>query len=128
MGGWARRKGLFKLKGGKNPYAQKSAFLCKKIRKLICNFFKRVLVDRRLSEHLNHHECDNIRTYTRGKCLFMMSNPERCTDLFVVMLKFEGGWVGQNQFERCSNLEIRTEKWTVPKNIPSGLRFSLMIS
>ena len=44
----------------------------------------------------------------------MMSNPERCTDLFVVMLKLEGGWVGPNQSERCSNLEIRTEKWTVP--------------
>ncbi len=44
----------------------------------------------------------------------MMSNPERCTDMFVVMLKLEGGWVGQNQSEHCSNLEIRTEKWTIP--------------
>ena len=31
------------------------------------------------------------------------------------MFKLEGGWVGQDQFERCSNLEIRTEKWTLPK-------------
>ena len=87
----------------------------KKMRKLIVNFFKRKLVDNSLSEHLNHHECNNIGTYKRGRCLFMMSNPERCTDLFVVMLKLEGGWVCQNQSERCSNLEIRTEKWTVPK-------------
>ncbi len=47
----------------------------------------------------------------------MMSNPERCTDLFVIMFKLEGGWVGQNQSELCSNLEIRTEKWTVPNTI-----------
>ncbi len=43
-----------------------------------------------------------------------MTNPERCTDLFVVMLKLHGGWMGQNQSKRCSNLEICTEKWTVP--------------
>ena len=36
------------------------------------------------------------------------------TYLFVVMLKLEGGWVGQNQSERCSNLEIRMKKWTIP--------------
>ncbi len=40
----------------------------------------------------------------------MMSNPERCTDVFVAMFKLEDGWMGQNQSERCSNLEIRTEK------------------
>ena len=37
------------------------------------------------------------------------------------MFKLEGGWVGQDQFERCSNLEIRTEKWTLPNpNIGNG--------
>ncbi len=35
------------------------------------------------------------------KGLFMMSNPEMCTDLFVVMFKLEGGWVFQNQSEHC---------------------------
>ncbi len=44
----------------------------------------------------------------------MMSNPERCTDIFVVMLKLEGGWEGQNQSEQCSNLEIRMEKMDRP--------------
>ncbi len=33
------------------------------------------------------------------------------------MFKLDGGWVGQDQFERCSNLEIRTEKWTLPNLI-----------
>ncbi len=32
---------------------------------------------------------------------------------FIVMLKLECGWVGQNQSER-SNLDIRTAKWTIP--------------
>ena len=49
--------------------------------------------------------------------LFMISNPERCMDLFVVMFKLEDGWVGQNQSSHCSNLEIHMEKWTVPNNI-----------
>ncbi len=33
-----------------------------------------------------------------------------------IMFKLDGGWVGQDQFEHCSNLEIRTEKWTLPKS------------
>ncbi len=33
------------------------------------------------------------------------------------MFKLDGGWVGQDQFER-SHLEIRTEKWTLPYNGP----------
>ncbi len=38
------------------------------------------------------------------------------------MFKLEGGWMGQDQFERCSNLEIRTEKWMLPKVIcPANL-------
>ncbi len=32
------------------------------------------------------------------------------------MFKLEGGWVGQDQFEHCSNLEIRTEKWMLPNS------------
>ncbi len=71
-------------------------------------------VDSTLSQHLNHHECNNIGTCKRGRCLFIMSNPERCTDLFVVMFKLDIRWVGQNQSELCSNLEIGTEKWTGP--------------
>ncbi len=43
-----------------------------------------------------------------------MSKLKGGMDLFVVMLKLEDGWVGQNQFERCSNLEIHTEKWSIP--------------
>ena len=50
----------------------------------------------------------------------MISNPERCTDLFVVMFKLEDGWVGQNKSYRCLNLEIRTEKWTVPYKTDDG--------
>ena len=46
----------------------------------------------------------------------MISNPERCTDLFVVMFKLEDDWVGQNQ----SYLEIRTKKWTVPYKTDDG--------
>ncbi len=40
----------------------------------------------------------------------MMSNCKRCTDLFVVVFKLEGGWEGQIQSERCSNVDIRTGK------------------
>ena len=98
MGGWVRRNGSFKLKGGKNPYAQKSVLSCKKIGD---NLLKRIIVANSLSEHLNHSECNNIGTFKTGTCLFIISNPERCTDLFVVMLKLEGGWVGRNQSERC---------------------------
>ncbi len=38
------------------------------------------------------------------------------------MFKLEDGWVGQDQFERCSNLEIPMEKWTLPnpKNLTHG--------
>ncbi len=91
-------------------------FLCKTIKELRVYFWRRILGDRTLSEHLNHnhHEGNNIGTYKRGRCPFMMHNPERCTDLFVVMFKLEDGWVSQNQSERCSNLEICMEKSTIP--------------
>ncbi len=55
---------------------------CKTIKKLIVNFELGIFVNSTLSEHLNHHECINIGTYKRGRCLFMMMNPERCTELF----------------------------------------------
>ncbi len=80
-------------------------------------FLKKILVDSTLSEHLYHHECNNIGTYKRLRCLFMMSNYERCTDIFVIMLKVEDGWVGQNQSERYSYLEICTEKRTIPYDV-----------
>ena len=69
-----------------------------KIGKLIGNYLKRILVDNSLSKHLNHHECNNIGTFKRGRCLFVMSDPKRCTDLFVVMSKLEGGWSGLGHF------------------------------
>ena len=43
----------------------------------------------------------------------MTSNPERCTDLSVVVFKLQDGWVGQNQLKHCSNLDISTQKWTI---------------
>ena len=89
-------------------------FWCKTIKKLIVNFWRKICDDNTLSEHLSYHECNNIGTYKRDRCLFMMSNPGRCTDLFVAVFKLEGGWVGQNQSEHCSNLEICTEKLTIP--------------
>ncbi len=93
----------------KSVRPQKTVFLCKKLKKLIVHFLKRILVDSALSECMDATILGHV--YKRGGCLFMMSNPERCTDMFVVMLKLESGWVGQNQSEHCSNLEIRTEKW-----------------
>ena len=88
------------------------------VEKLII-FFKENTCKTTVSEHLIHHKCNNIGTYKRGRRLFMR-NPERCTDLFVVVFKLEGRWVGQNQSERCSNLEIHTGKWTVPK-VPTSI-------
>ncbi len=82
----------------------KISVFVQKMKKLRGIFFKRIIVDNRLSEHLKHHECNNMGTFKRGRCLFMMGNPERCTDLFVVMLKLEDGWMGQNKSESCSNL------------------------
>ncbi len=38
------------------------------------------------------------------------------------MFESEGGLLGQNQSEHCLNLEIHTEKWTVP-NAFSHQRF-----
>ena len=72
------------------------SFCAKKITKLIVIFFKEILVDSSLSGHLNHQECNNIETYKIGRCLFMMNNPERCTDLFVFMFILEFGWVKIN--------------------------------
>ncbi len=80
-------------------YTPKNQYFCAKNEKIIGNFLKRILVDNSISEHLNQHECNNIGTYKRDICLFMMSNPERCADLFVVMLKLEGamgGWFKTN--------------------------------
>ena len=88
VGAWVRRNGLFKLKGQNNLYAQKSMFLCKNLK--ICN---RLLVDSTLSEHLNHHEWNNILKYKRGRCLFMISYPERCTDSCVrIYLSLYSNW------------------------------------
>ena len=30
------------------------------------------------------------------------------------MFELDGGWVGQNKFEHCSNCKKRTKLWTLP--------------
>ncbi len=40
------------------------------------------------------------------------------------MLKLEGGWVSQNQFEPCLNLEIRTKKMDHPLETIQSIFFS----
>ena len=57
-------KWLVQTERKKNLYAQ-NFFICKIMKKLILDFWKRILVDSTLSEHLNHHECNNIGTCKR---------------------------------------------------------------
>ena len=49
----------------------------------------------------------SIGTCNRGRCLFIRTNLERCTNLFDVMFKSQC----------CSRLEIRMEIWTIPNLI-----------
>ena len=91
-----QEKWLVQIERWKKSVRQQISVIMQKIRKLIGNCSKRILVDNSLSEHLNHHEYNNIGIFKRGNCLFMTSNREMCMDLFVVMLKLEGGWVKAN--------------------------------
>ncbi len=63
-----------------------------------------------------------IHNYMFFRC-YIYSNPERCTDIFGVMLKLECVWVGQNQSEHC--FEFRSPY--VKMDCPLGLYLASII-
>ena len=60
VSGWVKRNGLFKLQGKKICTPKNQCFLCRTIKKVIVYFWRRILVDSTLSEHLNHYICNNV--------------------------------------------------------------------
>ena len=55
---------------------------------------------------------NNIGTFKRGRCLLMMSNPERCTDLFFVIFKLDSNcwfkWIVVHCVDYSATYNINT--------------------
>ncbi len=87
----------------------------KKKRKETELLFKRILVDSTISELLNHHECNNIGTCKRGRCLFIDEQSWKVYGFICHSVQI-GGWVdGSKLIRTLFKFRNPYRKMTAPK-------------